>query len=1044
MGKIHTNAGKTGVQQNAGDEEMVITPGGPRPKSMVHYIEPGHHVSSEGGRLKMIHTATAKVVKDFGEIPKHNKQSESRVVRAKPLNKLGGGATPGPITDGWIINSEWTNTTGNPISYFSSKWVVPPAPATDNGQLVYLFNGIQQTNSGPFILQPVLQWGNSPAGGGSNWAITNWYVDGQGGLALHGSLVNVNPGDELQGVMTLTGQSGGTCDYQSSFIGNPTADLTVTGIDELKWANETLECYGFSAFSDYPDTDLTAFYDIEIKLRTSNSPVTDVEANINWLADNSVTDNGQQCVIVSNDSPAGEVYLYYRGVTQGMYFVTDKSTYGKDEVADVISTAGGKFTDAFWLVLEGFTKDQVTKDQPSALHPALSGAFNSLAGVTITPNPANVEYEDPADLYTPQRIRYPFDVTFTSTSMFPAVGSAPIFEQLNATITIEGNTLSAITLFELVSGADPYFTNLDPSNTHDVFYLSQDLRVFSVSAGHSPVSGAPAFTSDPYTSIQNFLGFLNSNTSFTNPGAADPLNALPGQSGYETGDSSVTPLDGASQKNYNFAIARVRLQDAALASADNVRVFFRLFVAPSFDTDFQPATTYKSTLGTSGADNGKPIFPLASGDGITDPSGQAVKTIPFFATDAAGTHDYDSSVANANIRNIVIPAGHNKTWAYFGCYLDVYDAGNQAKFPGTHHCIVAEIAYDDAPIINSGGVTMSPENSDKLAQRNLQITSSGNPSYPETHRIPQAFDMRASEAVATTPGLLLDYPDELMIDWGNTPHGSVASLYWPQINSADVLQLASSLYSTHLLAAADANTIKCQVTKGVTYIPIPVGTGKNFAGLFTLDLPQGITVGQEFNIKVRRVTSRKPEQINVVTVLKESHGAINVGGRGKPMRNWRYITGTFQVKIPVGTDKALLGPEENTLAILKWRLENMPQQNRWYPVLERYVRDVAMRVDGFGGNSVSVKPSLDGVPTKIAVHEKLVEYRGKVSEVVYNCFGDLEGFALDKCCTKPHLFKCTEKSVGELVSRACKERWTIAVFVNEKQDDKICEIRVYP
>jgi hypothetical protein len=103
-----------------------------------------------------------------------------------------------------------------------------------------------------------------------------------------------------------------------------------------------------------------------------------------------------------------------------------------------------------------------------------------------------------------------------------------------------------------------------------------------------------------------------------------------------------------------------------------------------------------------------------------------------------------------------------------------------------------------------------------------------------------------------------------------------------------------------------------------------------------------------------------------------------------------------------------------------------------------------MRVDGFGGNSVSVKPSLDGVPTKIAVHEKLVEYSGKVSEVVYNCFGDLEGFALDKCCTKPHLFKCTEKSVGELVSRACKERWTIAVFVNEKQDDKICEIRVYP
>ena len=78
------------------------------------------------------------------------------------------------------------------------------------------------------------------------------------------------------------------------------------------------------------------------------------------------------------------------------------------------------------------------------------------------------------------------------------------------------------------------------------------------------------------------------------------------------------------------------------------------------------------------------------------------------------------------------------------------------------------------PIVDSNGITMSPENSDKIAQRNLQITSSGNPSYPLTHRIPQAFDMRPSNPPITGAGLLLNYPDELMIDWGNTPSGSVA------------------------------------------------------------------------------------------------------------------------------------------------------------------------------------------------------------------------------------------------------------------------------
>src|SRR5262249_10711791 len=150
-----------------------------------------------------------------------------------------------------------------------------------------------------------------------------------------------------------------------------------------------------------------------------------------------------------------------------------------------------------------------------------------------------------------------------------------------------------------------------------------------------------------------------------------------------------------------------------------------------------------------------------------------------------------------NIRDIQIPSGADKVWAYFGCFLDVYDSSNQSKFPGTHHCIVAQIAYDDAPILNANGVTESPENSDKLAQRNLQITASGNPSYPLTHRLPQAFDMRPSPSLASEPGLLLDYPDELMIDWGNTPVGSIAELYWPQIDVSSILALAKQRYGTH-------------------------------------------------------------------------------------------------------------------------------------------------------------------------------------------------------------------------------------------------------
>jgi len=156
------------------------------------------------------------------------------------------------------------------------------------------------------ILQPVLQWGNSPAGGGSFWAITNWFVGSpETGIALHGPLVQVNSGDILQGIMTLQGQSGNKFSYRSSFNGFPSCDLSISDIEELTWANETLECYGLKQFSDYPNTQLTAMTNIEIR-------VGEAQSLIQWLPHNNVTDNGQHCSIISNASPNGSVTLCYR------------------------------------------------------------------------------------------------------------------------------------------------------------------------------------------------------------------------------------------------------------------------------------------------------------------------------------------------------------------------------------------------------------------------------------------------------------------------------------------------------------------------------------------------------------------------------------------------------------------------------------------------------------------------------------------------------------------------------------------------------------
>ena len=299
--------------------------------------------------------------------------------------------------------------------------------------------------------------------------------------------------------------------------------------------------------------------------------------------------------------------------------------------------------------------------------------------------------------------------------------------------------------------------------------------------------------------------------------------------------------------------------------------------------------------------------------------------------------------------------------------------------------------------------------------------------------------MRPSRPVSQTAGALLDYPDELMINWGNTPEGSTASIYWPQVDTTQVVAMASKLYSTHLLTAPDHSTLQCKVTKGVTYVPIPMGSGENFAGLLTVDLPATVVKGQQFNIVVRRVTTRE-DRDQVLLSRRETHAAAAVDSKRKLMRNWRYVVGAFQIRIPVSGKEVFLFSEENTLAVLKWRLQAMSPSNRWYPVLKRYIGYVAARVDGLGGNSAEIEPSLQGVPVK-GVTGETHSYTGKICDVVYDCFGDFEGFVLSTCCTEKHVLRSRKKGIGTLALLACEKQLMVTVWVDARtKPEVICRI----
>lgn len=751
--------------------------------------------------------------------------------------------------------------------------------------------------------------------------------------------------------------------------------------------------------------------------------------------------------------------------TQTFYFQVEKNTYGLDEVSAAKSPTNtpansASYSPAFWLVLEGFTPSAAQGINP----PKVSGSFESLSGVTITIGSQQPEIASQTN--TPQRILYPCTIDFASSTMqiisaggiFPTPGAAASSLPLTALITIAGQNFGAAAVFELVAGADPYFSNFNPAGSN-AFYLSEDLRVFTVTPGinNAPILGIPLLPADntkydsgaAYNYIEVLLAALTANNSDAT--GADVFTSFPDQTSALIGDSSVSPsaVNPAHPtetrfSNYNFAVARVRLNGPPnTSSVKNVRVFFRMFATETGDTDYITDYTYRSQLA-----GGLPASPLIG-------TGNPPVTMPFFATgNYEGNADHpinvDYSATSANDKPISIGSS-GKAWAYFGCYLNVYPTTNtisgssiQSMLPGSHHCLVAEIAFDDAPITNSNGTTENPSNSDKLAQRNLDITFSDNPGPPSTHRIPQTFDTRRSAALSTSSGNLTDYPDELMIDWGNTPVGSVAHIYWPQVDASSVLALAKKLYSTHQLSAADPNTIDCKVPHGYTYVPVPPGVGENFAGLFTVDLPPGLVVGQVFTITVRRIASRRaavikgssPRAIDGGVIAATPEAALEAAvGVGRKMVNWRYITGSFAVRIPVTTVKEMLPLEEDTLAIMKWRLTQMTPTNRWYPVLVRYISYLAGRVDGLGGNSVGILPDPYGFspPRPGHPHEQGREFTGKVMSVLYDRFGDFSGFVLRIEDGHTHSFQARERGIEALIRAAWAERMVISVFVEHHE-----------
>ncbi|HEV8555494.1 MAG TPA: hypothetical protein VGR06_03745, partial [Actinophytocola sp.] len=301
------------------EDKLVVAPGGVRPASTVTHVQPGEavEVGAAGPRVTpdLVLTpggfksrANVHLVAEGHSVAHVDRQVQLLDAKENVLARVDLKVVPEDLVTpafgtGWITYSGWTNRTGTPISSFVTTWTVPRAPRTNHSQTIFLFNGIEPSDFS-HILQPVLQWGPSAAGGGAYWTVASWYVGG--GNAFHTNLIRVNEGDVLVGVMTLNSRSGNNFNYSSSFSGIANTTLNITNNPELTWASETLEAYGITACSDYPATDTTPMTQINVRAGTT-APA------LNWSVNNAIRDCGQKTVIALDGSTNGEVELSYRG-----------------------------------------------------------------------------------------------------------------------------------------------------------------------------------------------------------------------------------------------------------------------------------------------------------------------------------------------------------------------------------------------------------------------------------------------------------------------------------------------------------------------------------------------------------------------------------------------------------------------------------------------------------------------------------------------------------------------------------------------------------
>jgi hypothetical protein len=211
---------------------------------------------------------------------------------------------PGFPTNSWVEQAEDSDSSG--FVTFTGYWGVPSSPTTTtDGQTIFLWIGEDANSAGSSdLIQPVLQWGSTAAGGGTYYAIASWYVYNSGLSVVYSTLKTASWGDVIEGSMSFQGCGGrGTCNTYVTTTDTTTSTSTTYNapVGKFDYGFIVLEVDNVVSCNDYPGYGVTYFYSLaQTDSSGSHTP--------SWSGSVFINDGCGESVSVSSSS---SLYLYY-------------------------------------------------------------------------------------------------------------------------------------------------------------------------------------------------------------------------------------------------------------------------------------------------------------------------------------------------------------------------------------------------------------------------------------------------------------------------------------------------------------------------------------------------------------------------------------------------------------------------------------------------------------------------------------------------------------------------------------------------------------